>query len=117
MCNSLDEKSYAICMAENLDITLIVNAIHCSDTRMDRSGMLTLTHCGLVITYGVMNIASDNGLLPVRCQPITWTNHLLSVEQQTSVSLKYNTNIFLWENMFWNTICKTVAIEAWRWTH
>ena len=58
-------------------------------------------------------IGSDNGLLPVQGQAITWTNTgILSIGSLGTTSNEFLTKIKQWkkENEFENVVCKMMAI-------
>ena len=59
-----------------------------------------------------VTIGSGNGLLPVRCLTITWTNAGLSIAPiwTNFRHCHQNTKIFIRENAFENAVCETVAI-------
>ena len=66
-----------------------------------------LIHCGLVMPYGDTDLG-QHGLLPVRCQAITWTNaDLLSNRSLGTNSMKFEILIFSFtKNAFQNFGCQ-----------
>ena len=74
---------------------------------------------GLLVSFVTwFIIGSGNGLLPVRCQAITWTTDVLRPLYPSSRThwdkLKSNLNNFdnvsIQENIFENVVCKMTAI-------
>ena len=85
----------------------------------NKSTEICLTHWGRVTHICVSDltiiIVSDNGLSTDRCQAITWTNAGILLIGPLGTKLNewnfnQNTNIFIHENAFENTVCETMAI-------
>ena len=61
-----------------------------------------------------VSLASGNGLLPVWCQAIIWSNADILSIRPSGINFKWrlnrNTKLFINENLFENVVCKMVAI-------
>ena len=77
-----------------------------------------LTYWGRVMHINVSKlgriIGSDNDLVPVRCQAITWTNAgvllIWPFENKFQWNLNQNTIVFIQEKAFENVVCQVAAI-------